>query len=123
MRVLVVQDNTDLGSVWCRFLQRNGVEACLATSELEASTALADERFDVMVLEPVLDGGGGLGIADIAAYRHPDMPIIAVTKSDFFSDGSIFSIIPNARGLLRAPIIPEDLIAYLKHVGEKRRIA
>lgn len=120
VHVLVVQDNRDLGAIWCRFLTRHGVGAQLATSEDEAIEALASQQFDALILEPVLDGGGGLSVADIAAYRHPDLPIIAVTKSEFFSDGSIFSIIPNARGFLRTPVRPEDLIAYLEHCTARK---
>lgn len=120
MRVLVVQDNRDLGAIWCRFLGRQGVEAELATNEIEAIEALAKHSFDALILEPVLGGGGGLSIADLAAYRQPDLPIIAVTKSEFFSDGTIFSIIPNARGFLRTPVRPEDLAAYIEHCTARK---
>ncbi len=120
MRVLVVQDNPDLGSIWCKFLNRHGLDARLVTSEAAAIDALEADRFDVLVLEPVLDGGGGLCIADLAAFRYPDMPIIAVTKSSFFADGSIFAMIPNACGLLRTPVKPEDLVAYLEHFAPRR---
>ena len=123
MRVLVVQDNSDLGTIWCRFLARQGLHATLVTSETEAIEALENNHYDALVLEPVLEGGGGLGVADLAAFRHPDMPIIAVTKSTFFSDGSIFSVIPNARGLLRTPLRPDDLVAYLEHVVAKKAAA
>ncbi|WP_161860338.1 response regulator [Algicella marina] len=119
MRVLVVQDNRDLGSVWCKFLERQGLEAVLATSEQQATLALENEHFDVLVLEPVLESGGGLCIADLASFRHPDMPIIAVTKSSFFADGSIFAMIPNACGLLRTPVRPHDLVAYLEHFAPR----
>ncbi len=120
MHVLVVQDNRDLGAIWCRFLSRHAVSSHLATSEDEAIEALESQLFDALILEPVLDGGGGLSVADIAAYRQPDLPVIAVTKSEFFSDGSIFSIIPNARGFLRTPVRPEDLIAYLEYCTERK---
>ncbi len=116
MRVLVVQDNMDLGTIWCRFLARQGLDARLVTSDTEAIAALEEEAFDALVLEPVMAGGSGLCVADIAAYRYPEMPVIAVTKSSFFADGSIFAVIPNARGILRTPINPADLVAYLEHV-------
>lgn len=120
MRVLVVQDNRDLGAIWCRFLGRRGVQTTLAVNDTEAIEALENGCFDALVLEPVLDGGGGLCVADIAAYRQPEMPIIAVTKSEFFSDGTIFSIIPNARGFLRTPVRPDDIAAYLEHCANRK---
>ena len=39
--------------------------------------------------------------------------------SAFFSDGAIFELIPNARGLLRAPLRLEDMAALVQHYGEK----
>ncbi|MEO0388174.1 MAG: response regulator [Pseudomonadota bacterium] len=116
MRVLIVQDNRDLGTFWTRFLRRQGVDARLVGSEEDALDALERGGFDALILEPVMTGCSGLCVADVAAFRYPDMPVIAVTKSSFFADGSIFSLIPNARGFLRAPVDPADLVAYLDHI-------
>lgn len=123
MRVLVAQDNRDLGSIWVRFLRRQGVDAVLATSEPEAIALMEHESFDALILEPVMCGGSGLCVADMAAFRYPEMPVIAVTKSSFFADGSIFSLIPNARGFLRTPVNPSDLVAYLDHVVPRKGLA
>lgn len=120
MRVLIAQDNRDLALLWARFLRRNDVEADLVTSDIDAIEALEAARYDALILEPVMACGSGLCVADLAAFRHPDMPIIAVTKSSFFADGSIFSLIPNARGFLRAPLDPKDLAAYIDHVVERQ---
>lgn len=80
---------------------------------------LAQDIYDAMIIEPVLSGGGGLPVADFATFRNPDVIIIAVTKSDFFSSGSIFELIPNMRGLLHTPVRPEDLAAYVEHFSER----
>ncbi|MEM8871016.1 MAG: hypothetical protein AAGE38_11485 [Pseudomonadota bacterium] len=120
VRILVVQDNTDLGALWCAFLRRRGLSSTLAGNEEEALAALASDAYDALIIEPVLSGGGGLPVTDFATYRNPDIVIIAVTKSDFFSGGSIFSLIPNARGLLRTPVRPEDIAAYVEHFSDRR---
>lgn len=119
MRLLVVQDNADLGRIWCNFLARRGLEVSLATSGEDANRILAQDIYDAMIIEPVLSGGGGLPVADFATFRNPDVIIIAVTKSDFFSSGSIFELIPNMRGLLHTPVRPEDLAAYVEHFSER----
>lgn len=115
MRVLLVQDNADLGAIWKRFLKRHGIEARLATCQAKAMEALEERAYDAVVLELVLPDGGGIAVADFAAYKYPDIAVIAVTKSGFFSDGSIFEVVPNARCLMRTPIRPDDLVAYLEH--------
>jgi DNA-binding NtrC family response regulator len=114
-----VQDNYDLGSIWARFLARNGVESRLATDTEQAIAALQEEDFDALVLEVVMPSGSSLAVADFAQFRKPDIPIIAVTKSSFFSDGSIFDLIPNARGFIRAPLRPSDLVAYIEHCAPR----
>ena len=119
MRLLVVQDNADLGRLWGNFLRRRGLDVTLVTTDEEAIKALAMDPFDAMVIEPALSSGGGLPVTDFATFRNPDIVIIAVTKSDFFSGGSLFDLIPNARGVLRTPVRPEDLAAYLEHFGSR----
>jgi DNA-binding NtrC family response regulator len=115
VRVLLVQDNADLGAIWKRFLEIHGIETHLATTQAAAMEALEETSFDALVLELVLPDGGGIAVADFAAYKNPDIPVIAVTKSSFFSDGSVFEVVPNARCLLRTPLRPDDLVAYLEH--------
>jgi hypothetical protein len=70
-----------------------------------------------------LAGGQALAVADFATYRNPEMPIIAVTARGFFSDGAVFELIPNARGLLRAPLRLEDMAALVEHYGGKHAVA
>lgn len=118
MRLLVVQDNADLGRMWCRFLARQGVWAELAVSQESALNYLSRNIYDVLIIEPDLEGGGGLPVADTATFRNPDIAILAVTRSTFFSESMIFDIMPNARALMRTPIRPEDLAAYVEHLDE-----
>ncbi len=75
--------------------------------------------YDVLVIEPDLEGGGGLPVADMATFRNPNISILAVTRSTFFSESMIFDVMPNARALLRTPVPPEDLAAYVEHIDAK----
>ncbi|MBD3625065.1 MAG: hypothetical protein HUJ24_06740 [Rhodobacteraceae bacterium] len=116
MRILLVQQSEDLGAIWCRFLKRHGVAADFAGTQQKALAALEASDYDALVIDPVLDGcGGGLPVADFATFRNPDIVILAVTGSSFFSEGSIFDLIPNARGVMHTPMRPDDLLAYLEH--------
>lgn len=115
MRILLVQHNRDLSELWARFLQRQGVEVKQAATQLAAIDLIRFEKFDALVLDLVLPDGGAIAISDYATYRCPDVPIIAVTSTRFFSDGSIFDLIPNARSLMRTPLRPDDLAAVLQH--------
>lgn len=86
-----------------------------AYSQAEAISFIRFADFDALVLDVVLPDGGAIAISDYATYKKPDIPIVAVTSSSFFSDGSLFNLIPNACSLLRTPVRPSDLAAVLDH--------
>jgi DNA-binding response OmpR family regulator len=117
VRILIVEPNRDLAGIWARFLAGQGMSCTIAGSDAEARDALRTSRFDAVVLDMEMPGGGALAVADFATYRDPEVPIIAVTARGFLSDSAIFELIPNARGLLRAPLQPEDMAALVEHYG------
>lgn len=115
MRVLLVQHNEGMSDLWAAHLKRQGVEVVQATNQAQAVEFLRLNECDALVLDVVLPDGSAIAISDYATYRQPDIPIIAVTSGSFFSDGSIFELIPNARSLMRTPLRPDDLAAVLDH--------
>jgi DNA-binding NtrC family response regulator len=121
MRILVVEADAELGQVWCNHLERQGGKTVLCVDETSAIAALRFQSFDVMVLDMGTPNTSVLAISDFATYRNPDMAIIVVTANGFFSDGSIFELIPNARGYLHVPILPDDLAALVDHYGRPDR--
>jgi len=121
LRVLIAQQNAELGRLWAGFLEREGIETTLVTSQSSALAQLRAQMFDALVLEMVLPDGGAIAIADFAAYRMPEAPVITVNSSSFFSDGSIFQLLPNVHSVMQAPIEGEDLAAMVSHLKSKRQ--
>lgn len=119
MKVLIVEHNRDLARIWAGFLGRQGMVCVLAAGAAEAYDALRAEVFDALVLDMELADGESIAVADFATYRNPEIPIIAVTARGFFSDSAIFELVPNARGLLRAPLRLEDMAALVEHYGAR----
>ena len=117
MKVLIVESNHALGSVWQRHFERLGIEVRCETGQSGAAQALGTQRFDVIVLDIVLSEGSALAIADLACYRHPETRVIFVTNTSFFSDGSIFSLSSNACAYLQSDTPPDDLAAMVEHYG------
>jgi len=119
VRVLIVEGNRYLAGIWARFLARQGATCTLAGTAAEAYAALRSGEFEALLLDMELPRGEAIAVADFATYRNPDLPIIAVTARGFFSDGAIFQLVPNARGLLRAPLRLEDMAAMVEHYGRR----
>lgn len=121
MQVLVVQSDEALGQIWCNHLERQGATTVLALNEKDAVDALRWREFDVLVVDLMTRNCSVLSVSDLATYRTPEIAIIVVTANSFFSDGSIFEVIPNARGFLNSPVAPDDLAALVDHYGHSSR--
>ncbi|MEL6168356.1 MAG: response regulator [Pseudomonadota bacterium] len=115
MNVLIVEAHPDLAALWQRHLVRGGAEVRMATTADEAIGVLMNWNVDVIVLDIQPGAGSAIAIADYASYRRPGARVIFVTRSRFFSDGSIFNLVPNAAAYLEAHTAPEDLAAIVEH--------
>ena len=115
MNVLIVESQTELGTLWKSCLQRQGMNVCLVQNQEDAFDELRERAFDMIILDLVLADGQALAIADYASYRRPDARIIFVTNTSFFSDGSIFQHSSNACAFVQSATPPEDLAAMVQH--------
>ncbi len=114
-KVLIVEARTSLGKLWQSFLQRQGCDVELAANQPDAIGKLRFKNWDVLVIDLMLPDASALAISDFASYKNPDIAIIVVSASSFFSDGSIFEHLPNARGFMNQPVEPDDLAAVVDH--------
>ncbi|MDU8929519.1 hypothetical protein RXV86_19185 [Alisedimentitalea sp. MJ-SS2] len=117
MKTLIVESTQELGELWQRHLERQGIETCLCQGQTDAVVALQKSDFDILVVDIVLEDGSAMAVADFASYRQPDAKVIFVTNTTFFSDGSIFRHCPNACAFLQSDTPPEDLAAMAHHYG------
>lgn len=117
MHVLIVESTADLAALWQRHLVRQGMRTDIAASAERAVSMIAMQSYDVIVLDLVLSDGPALAVADYAQYRQPGVSLIFVTDTTFFSDGSIFALMPNARAFLPTGTPPDDLAAMVAHYG------
>ena len=120
MHILIVEQNAELGAIWSRFLQGQGLECTHVCGRADAFALLREHSFDALVLDMEMSDGDSFAVADFASYRNPDIPIIAVSARSFFSDEAIFELIPNARVMLREPLRLDDMAAMIEHYGAKR---
>lgn len=117
MQVLIVESNPKLGAIWMRHLERQGVSVVLSLGQTQAVDCLHEASVDLIILDLVLDDGSAFAVADYANYRYPDTPVIFVTNSSFFSDGSIFQHMANACAFVTSEVAPADLTAMVEHYG------
>lgn len=117
LSVLIVESNRDLAHLWQSHLQRCGAGVLVAHTQNGALEVLEEHRVDLIILNVVLRGGSAFSLSDKVRALHSDIPIIYVTNSTFFSDGSVFAFCPNACAYVQTDTPPEDLAAMVEHYG------
>jgi CheY-like chemotaxis protein len=119
MHVLIVEENQHRGEIWKRFLNRQGAKVTLVPGSEQATSALYTRKYDALVINIVSAESSVLAVSDLASYRNPDIAIITITSGSFFSDGSIFGLIPNARSCVSGDVPPKDLADMVTHFGSR----
>jgi DNA-binding response OmpR family regulator len=79
MRVLVVEDETDLGEVFRDFLSELGHQPVLVRSAEAALGKLQSDRPDAIILDIHLPGMSGLDFLQLRPVREAGLPIVAVS--------------------------------------------
>ena len=115
--ILIVASNPDLSKIWAKHLERQNHSVKVVTNQSDAVDVLCDKKPDVLVLDVMLEDGSAIATADFASYRRPDTRIVFVTRSTFFSDGSLFQHIPNTAAIIPERTRPADLAEIVAYHG------
>src|SRR5262249_16375991 len=81
-RILWADDEIDLLKPHIRFLEQKGYAVTPVPSGGEALAALERERYDVLLIDEMMPGMGGLETLDALKQKDVNVPVILVTKSE-----------------------------------------
>ncbi len=116
-RVLLIDDNMQVGKVVSAFLQRAGFEV---TSVLNGNEALlkfaADETFNVMVTDYDMPGMTGAELATYAREMHPNMATLVITG---YADNDRFDHLLRDVEILRKPFTREVLVRRVQKLANE----
>jgi two-component system alkaline phosphatase synthesis response regulator PhoP len=114
-RVMVVEDDIDIGELVARYLERAGFAVQLLASGREALTALAARPPDLLVLDLMLPHVSGLEICRIARGSAPTaaIPIIMLTARAEESE-RIAGLDAGADDYMGKPFSPNELVARVR---------
>lgn len=115
--ILIVANNADLARIWARHMERQNKKVVIVSTQDDAFETLRDVTVEVVVLDLLLEDGSAMAVADFVNYRQPDARIVFVTKDSFFSDGSLFTHIPNMAAILQEKTRPQDLAEIVAYHG------
>ena len=116
-RVLVVEDNIEVGRFSTQLLQDLGYETTWAANAAEALSCLeTGQAFDVVFSDVVMPGINGIELGQEIRLRYPDLPVILTSG---------YSHVLAEKGrhgfeLLQKPYAAEELSRMLRRVSRHR---
>lgn len=119
MRILIVHQNSDLAAFWAKYLSRQNADVTVETTADAAIKTLRFDEIHALILDMALANGGSFQISDHASLFHPEIPIIAISDSTFFSGSELYQMMPNTRALLSMPVQLADLRAIVEFYGRQ----
>ena len=113
MRVLLVEDDRDLGPAVARALRHEGFAVDLATDGIDARHLGETEAFDAAVLDLGLPRQDGVAV--LAAWRAADrvLPVLVLTAREGWSD-KVAAFRAGADDYLTKPFRVEELVMRLR---------
>ena len=127
-RVLIVDDDADIGLLIETGVREMGCVARALTTPEAALALLAVERFDLVVTDLQMPGMSGLELCERILELHPDVPVVVVTAHGSL-DAAVGAIRAGAYDFVTKPIkmLPFQLMIEraLRHrelAGEVRRL-
>ena len=78
-RILVVEDNEDVGAFAETLLSELGHDVTRAMSGEEALAIVRRQEFDVVLSDVVMPGMGGIKLAETLAREKPELPVVLAT--------------------------------------------
>ena len=82
MRVLLVEDDNAIVRALTELLEGEGFSVRSCATQDGACTALANDEYDIALLDVTLAQGNGFAVCAAAREAAPDMPVIFLTASD-----------------------------------------
>lgn len=122
-RILWADDEIDLLKPHLLFLRNRGYEIVTANNGRDAIELVSAEPFDLIILDENMPGLTGLETLALIKQRHPELPVIMITKSEEenIMDQAVGSKIAD---YLIKPVNPNQiLIAIKKHLHSPQLVS
>jgi putative two-component system response regulator len=121
-RVLVVDDEAEIGDTIAEFLQSGGFEVSTRRDVPGALALLAAERFDLVITDIYLDDNHlGHEVARAAAQCKPPMPVIALTGKPSM-DSALEALRSHVYDYVTKPVRLDTLLALARRAIKEAQL-
>ncbi len=120
MRVLIVEDERKLADVLTAALQAEGYEVVVAPNGEDGFYRANAEQFDLVLLDLMLPGRGGLEILRTLRHRQVQTPVLILTARDGVDD-RVLGLDLGADDYLVKPFALAELLARIRALLRRGR--
>jgi two-component system OmpR family response regulator len=117
-QILIVDDDAGIRNLVSSFLQKHGFQADTAASCEEMRKKLAQNRFDLIVLDVMMPGEDGLSA--LRKLQKPDSPPVIMLSAVGTDIDRIVGLEMGADDYLAKPCNPRELLARIRTVLRRR---
>ena len=119
MRVLVVEDDPELGAVLADGLAEEGFCVVVEATFGAGQSRVAFGTFDLIVLDVMLAGGSGFDLCRWIRSRNIDTPVMMLTARDAVDD-RVHGLDSGADDYVTKPFAMRELVARLHALARRR---
>jgi two-component system copper resistance phosphate regulon response regulator CusR len=120
MRLLLVEDDTELTAVLTAGLREQGFQVRSATSYAEGQSLARGGDFDLILLDVMLPGGSGFDLCRELRSGGRSTPILMLTARDSVDD-RVMGLDVGADDYISKPFAFRELLARVRAVSRRRR--
>jgi DNA-binding response OmpR family regulator len=91
MKILIVDDDPHIRTLYKEELLDEGYEVVLANSGKEALELFEKEKFDLVTLDILMPGMDGIEVLRKMKEKNPTLPVIMSTAYDYRDDFSVWA--------------------------------
>jgi two-component system response regulator RstA len=119
LNILLVEDDTRLASLTRDYLERNGAVVSVTARGDEGLDLASRHRFDVVLLDLMLPGMGGIEVCQRLRERS-DVPVIMITARGEEAD-RVLGLELGADDYIAKPFSPRELLARVRALVRRAR--
>lgn len=120
MKVLIVEDDPDLGHLLKQYLQASSMEAELVYNGEEARIEITRNKYDILLLDVMMPKEDGFVLAGKLKSSHPDLPFLFLTARKMKED-IIKGLKLGADDYILKPFDADELILRIQNILKRSK--
>ena len=117
MKILIVDDETNIRDLMCRYLKIDSIDGVGAENAFSAQRILREEPFDAILVDLKMPGMDGLEFVRWVRDEGFRMPIIMMSAHGEIRD-AVEALKPGVQDYIVKPFNPEEVVIKLKNLVE-----